>query len=233
MFLERRARESCVLWHFQRWGPRSFFRQFSLYTLGHQPGACWVPAHGVTQAVGRCKRVRVTSRAAEATASPLRLCPVLGSGSGHGKEAVTAWWAWTEPEGWVNKPPQALEWSLSLSVLLINIRRVKRCNCLQPENILKTILEVSTCVQELVGVTNQTQHCQTIHALKQSSSCWEFFLGIFELGLLKVTCPSEFYDRNVTTSKFCASFKNTKIPFYSAGAPQDEDVGSAFLRDGC
>jgi len=30
---------------------------------------------------------------------------------------------------------------------------------------------------------------------------------------------------------FFASFKSTEIPFYSAGAPQDENVGSAFLRD--
>lgn len=30
------------------------------------------------------------------------------------------------------------------------------------------MLDVSTCVQELVDVTNQTQHYQTIHALKKA-----------------------------------------------------------------
>lgn len=47
-----------------------------------------------------------------------------------------------------------------------------------------------------------------------------------------MNCPYEFYDRNVTASKLCTSFESTEVPFYSAGAAQDENVGSAFLRDG-
>jgi len=72
---------------------------------------------------------------------------------------------------------------------VINIRRIKRRNCLKPENILKTILGVSTSMPEPVGVTNQTQRCQTVHALKKWMKVLDagHFSNTFKLGFLKVT----------------------------------------------